>query len=332
MPNYFTEFKNGPSGPSYKVKDEDARSSIETLTDEVSNKVDKVAGKGLSTNDYSDTEKSKVADNASAILAIVNRYGGKNLAPNEATSQTIHNADYTINSDKSVTIIRTSSDGSDANLMMKIKLKLYPGTYIMSCGYSGELLSGVYVALTNLMGITQYSTQDGDNLEFTINQETEFNWYIILKSATVISTPITFYPMIRDVRIKDSTYVPYSMTNKELTEKRARSYGLGDSITTDNTSDIMYGYFVNTSVAIIHFPFNFEKNVSKSNLHVSFTTQIFAFATVGGVKWLNNISINDYYISQSGGLTIEFSFDNDTSLTALTPFVGFAPGIQILIY
>lgn len=39
------------------------------LTDEIANKVDKVAGKGLSTNDYSDTEKGKVADNTSAIEA-----------------------------------------------------------------------------------------------------------------------------------------------------------------------------------------------------------------------------------------------------------------------
>ena len=32
-------------------------------------------------------------------------------------------------------------------------------------------------------------------------------------------TNFTFKPMIRDARIKDPTYVPYAMTNRELTEK-----------------------------------------------------------------------------------------------------------------
>ena len=66
------------------------------VSDVVSGKVDKVEGKGLSTNDYDDTEKGKVADNTTAIEAIVNEYGAKNLGPNEATSQTIHNAQYTV--------------------------------------------------------------------------------------------------------------------------------------------------------------------------------------------------------------------------------------------
>lgn len=45
------------------------------LTDEIANKVDKVEGKGLSTNDYDDTEKGKVADNTSTIEAMVNVNG-----------------------------------------------------------------------------------------------------------------------------------------------------------------------------------------------------------------------------------------------------------------
>lgn len=40
------------------------------VSDAVSGKVDKVEGKGLSTNDYDDTEKGKVADNTAAIESI----------------------------------------------------------------------------------------------------------------------------------------------------------------------------------------------------------------------------------------------------------------------
>lgn len=35
MPNYFTELQNGPSGPSYKVKDEEAQDSILALSNAV---------------------------------------------------------------------------------------------------------------------------------------------------------------------------------------------------------------------------------------------------------------------------------------------------------
>lgn len=53
-----SDMKNGSSIDSF--------GDVETA---LGNKVDKVEGKGLSTNDYSDTEKGKVADNAEAIEA-----------------------------------------------------------------------------------------------------------------------------------------------------------------------------------------------------------------------------------------------------------------------
>lgn len=39
------------------------------VSDAISGKVDKVEGKGLSTNDYDDTEKGKVADNTAAFIS-----------------------------------------------------------------------------------------------------------------------------------------------------------------------------------------------------------------------------------------------------------------------
>lgn len=57
----------------------DADKPISTATQSaLDNKVDKVAGKGLSTNDYSDEEKGKVSTNASDILALQNAVGYAN--------------------------------------------------------------------------------------------------------------------------------------------------------------------------------------------------------------------------------------------------------------
>lgn len=60
MPDYFTELKNGPSGPSYKVKDEEAQSSIESLVDDVSDVKDALAEKA-DTEDIPDLVSDNLA-------------------------------------------------------------------------------------------------------------------------------------------------------------------------------------------------------------------------------------------------------------------------------
>jgi len=73
-----SKFKVG--NDTYNIKDEEAEQAIEAIETALANKVDKVAGKGLSTNDYDDTEKGKVTANAEAIeamadeVAIIGKY------------------------------------------------------------------------------------------------------------------------------------------------------------------------------------------------------------------------------------------------------------------
>ena len=81
-----SKFKVG--NDTYNIKDEEAHSSITALAGRVTSaetaiagKVDKVAGKGLSTNDYDDTEKGKVAANTGAIEAM------SEYEPNDITSR-----------------------------------------------------------------------------------------------------------------------------------------------------------------------------------------------------------------------------------------------------
>ena len=51
------------------------------------NKVDKVTGKGLSTNDYTDAEKKKVKDTADALGKKVDKVEGKGLSTNDYTNE-----------------------------------------------------------------------------------------------------------------------------------------------------------------------------------------------------------------------------------------------------
>lgn len=149
-----------------------------------------------------------------AIDAIVNVYGGKNLLPYpyDHTTKTESDITFTDNKDGSVTVSGTAS--SNAVFYFKYgSLLLDVGEYIINGCPSGGSEQTYYISTT-------WGVDTGNGLRFTLQQPTNSGTLlIIIKSGTVISTPITFYPMLRDARISDPTYAPYTMTNRELTER-----------------------------------------------------------------------------------------------------------------
>ena len=228
----------------------------------LSNKVDKISGKGLSTNDFTAAYKTKldgiaagankiVVDDsisttstnaiqnkaiglkfqgvdseisginsvlnstADEIATIVNAYGSKNLAD----TSLIHNTTVTgvtrkNNGDGSITYSGTST------VTHTIYLPLMEGQ---------NLGKGTYIFTPNPMTAATYTYQIYKNGKYWKNyvltqtiEITEAGKYSIglaIKSNATISN--TFKPMLRYAAIKDDTYVPYAMTNRELTEKVA---------------------------------------------------------------------------------------------------------------
>ena len=223
-------------------------------------KVDKVSGKGLSTNDYTTAEKNKLAgiatganktvvdsdisttstnpvqskavglkfqdvdselsginsvlnSTADEIATIVNKYGSKNLL-NESllTNSTSAGITRTNNGDGSITYSGTSTLSNDTFIPLMATQPLDPGTYIFS---------------VNATTSTSYSYQIYKNKTYWKNinitepiELTESALYaigLVIKSNSSISD--TFKPMMRYAAIKDDTYVPYAMTNRELTKK-----------------------------------------------------------------------------------------------------------------
>jgi len=242
-----------PYGGIYPIDDAPTQGSNNAVKSggvfsSLSNKVDKVAGKGLSTNDYSDTEKGKVTANTEAIEAMVNVYSGKNLAPNNATTQTINTLPIVINKDKSI-FCQGTNDG--ALIIFKLsEFKLKQGTYILSDGgYSYQFGGHVFIHLgetTNTQPMIAHTNTPTGEMEFTVDSIIE-SW--TLKLELVIDSQITldgtFYPMIRDARITDPTYVPYAMTNRELTDvvttHPIASDGVGDL--NDAITNGIYHYY-----------------------------------------------------------------------------------------
>ena len=133
--------------------------------------------------------------------------GVENLLQNNLTSDSLNGITYVVNEDKSVTLSGTAS--AITWLVLNTNVPLKAGTYTMSQGYTGNNIRmystglGVYTS-DGVRTITKATDMTGD---VSIN----------IPNGTVISTPITIYPMIEEGS-KANAYTPYGTTPIELAE------------------------------------------------------------------------------------------------------------------
>lgn len=180
--------------------------------------------------DISELE-GKVADNTAAIEAIVNEYGACNLCPTSATTTTNHGITFTINSDGSITASGTADSGHVATLDIMPQTDLNYGTYKGSGGVNEHcrIIYGRYNSSGTLIDTVDDS---GEGIELTVNASTpKVSMALIIDKGTDLTTPVIFYPMLYDARLNPTGYVPYAMTNRELTERVKFVYGNKSSTT-----------------------------------------------------------------------------------------------------
>lgn len=142
-----------------------------------------------------------------------NVLGAKNLItyPYEDTTKTDNGITFTDNGDGSVTVSGTAS-ANIAFVLRNADQTLLKGSYIMTGDPAGSSSSTyeMYLYDGTYRGCGTAFTESSDKTNITIA--------ILIYNGTSISTPITFYPMIRPASIVDPTFVPYAKTNRELTE------------------------------------------------------------------------------------------------------------------
>lgn len=141
------------------------------------------------------------------VAAIENVYGSKNLLPNNAVTQTISGVTFTVNADKSVTANGTATADIFLELYGAISYSMV--TILTGCPTGGS-------AQTFLMGFRGSPWDTGSGVTIVDTNVSRIP-AIFIKSGYTANN-LTFKPMIRDARVKDATYVPYAMTNRELTE------------------------------------------------------------------------------------------------------------------
>ena len=184
-------------------------------------------------NDYSHA----IADN---LAANENVYGSKNLLPYPYfdTTKSANGLTFTDNGDGSVTVSGTAS--ANTSFLFAVAIKLRDGDYLLSGCPSGGSISGFHLYLeyqkTDSTYVTAYDTGDGKKFNVSNLSSGGIQVNIYVESGTVISTPITFYPMLRDARIVDDTFVPYAQTNLQLTNGKAERSDLATLNLTGSTN------------------------------------------------------------------------------------------------
>lgn len=153
--------------------------------------------------------------------------GAKNLCPNNATTKTDGDVTFTVNSDGSVTLNGTAS------ATVGFELKTYgrwlkAGVRYILNGCTGGSDSTYKLSVNRSTGDLA-KCLDGD-VEFTVDNTFDYRVWIVVFSGTQFNN-LTIYPMIRLASDSDDTYVPYAMTNRELTDVKESSVQLNEGIT-----------------------------------------------------------------------------------------------------
>ena len=185
------------------------------LVTAVNNKVDKVAGKGLSTNDYSNTDKGvvdKIQDNVIANTKLIKDtvgWSGKNKFPNK--TNTIGNNTYTVDSDGYVSTNVVSDTRSWSYENSNIKFTLKKGTYKVR-GFEKTASSSGYTGLqiaddnnVNLFAVNNWNDFMNNALTLTLTQDTNIGVEYKIGNGV-------YAFMIYDADILDDTYEPYAGT------------------------------------------------------------------------------------------------------------------------
>jgi hypothetical protein len=167
----------------------------------------------------------EVEDLDAEISDVVNYYGAKNMISTPYYSEDgleSNGITYTVNPDGSVTANGTATANSTFYYFHNIKGSACQ--FINGCIFS-KLTDGsnntFFMSINaTLDPWTPYCrlTNEGEKVISGIpNDDTLVDGIIRIASGTTVTNK-TFYPMIRKPEIKDDTYVPYAMTNKQLTD------------------------------------------------------------------------------------------------------------------
>lgn len=144
--------------------------------------------------------------------------GAKNLTrrtiANGTTEKTVV---VTVNSDDSVTLNGTATGGTAWIVFSNGETKLKKGTYKIS-GLPSDGSGSTFGLFIRPHGQSAGTDIFVNDTLFTVNEDTVYDLLTPVR-GNYTANNLTIKPMIRLASDTDNTYVPYAMTNRELTEQ-----------------------------------------------------------------------------------------------------------------
>lgn len=177
--------------------------------------------------------------------------GAKNLLPNNITSQTINGVTFTVNADGSITLNGTATEQINVSIAGYTWIyDLHEDTIISG---SKEGTASTYeVLLWDDTDSVAYHSRDGVDARVPAISVYghSVSSSVMVRSGAVLNN-VTVYPMLRLASDPDDTYVPYAMTNKELTDRFAVLEFTTDATETDNNLSYPIGFNQNNTYAFL---------------------------------------------------------------------------------
>lgn len=184
--------------------------------------------------------------------------GAKNLCPNNAVDTTNRGITYVVNSDKTIKGNGTATGGSSS--LEIYKGTLTPGDFILSGGISDYYCVG----LRETSASSWIGRSAGNDVPVTIEENVSYTIFVWIKDG-ITANNVVFKPMLRLASDPDDTYVPYAMTNRELTEVKTYNVSYTDA---------------SSSISGISFDVQRVGKVVQFGIYFSITSQMSAGATV----------------------------------------------------
>lgn len=146
-----------------------------------------------------------------ALATIIDATYKQNVLENTAETATIGEVTFTVNSDGSVTAVTNSA--TTANRSLSFIATVPAGTWWFSTNQplSGGSSAPCYCAI-NKSGTARCNDFNPDKQVLTVDETTNFQFVIVIRSGVAAGTTLTFYPMLCLKKWYDVSpaYIPYS--------------------------------------------------------------------------------------------------------------------------
>ena len=243
------------------------------------------------------------SDVSHEVEAMLNVYGSKNLLvyPYEDTTKVENGITYTDIGNGIVNINGTAS--GESIFVFNSTLKLAKGTYIVSTedAIPSNVDAVIQIYNTSYSVFVSFGT-NAKEATFTLSQNETLVVRFKVNSGYTLSN-FVLKLMIRDARITDNTFVPYAMTNRELTENVEELNS--NKLDLDNITDFSgYTSFANSYI------------VPKDGIICITINSVASNHCVAGLK--DGVPVIDAYGTASGTTVFSFPVKKGQGICAVT--------------